>query len=172
MSTTLAIAFCSHWHCWMVKHRAFMQCCGYDILIRIRILLLLGGWQTAKISFFAYYVLKVKLHQFSLIKSPKKSPSSRNQGFFYYFGLLKEEPGSVQNNDGSGRPKNIQIRIHNTGYMYPVMLKIRAWNMREKWIPILESVPGWTQISSIHPFSKAKTHLKTHAGCFHKQFPS
>jgi hypothetical protein len=39
-------------------------------------------------------------------KVQKKSQNSRNQGFSYYFCLMIE---------GSGRPKNMWIRIQNTG---------------------------------------------------------
>jgi hypothetical protein len=46
-------------------------------------------------SFFAYYFLKVNLHQSSNIKSHKelKKIVNRNQGFSYFFCLLME--GSV-----------------------------------------------------------------------------
>jgi hypothetical protein len=50
---------------------------------RIRILL-----------FSAYYFLKVHIHNFSKIKSPKKSQNGRNQCFSYYFCLLMEGSGS------------------------------------------------------------------------------
>ncbi len=42
----------------------------------------------------AYYFLKVYLHHFSKIKSPKKSQNSGNQGFSYYLCLMLEESGS------------------------------------------------------------------------------
>jgi hypothetical protein len=67
-------------------------------------------------KFFAYFFLKVHLLK-------KKSQSSRNQGFSYYFCLVLEGSGSIPLTDGSGsgskRPKNmwircIQIRIGNT----------------------------------------------------------
>jgi hypothetical protein len=52
------------------------------------------------------------------------SHNSRNQCFTYFFSLLipVEGSGSVQNNDGarSGRPKSIQIRIHNTALNFTV----------------------------------------------------
>jgi hypothetical protein len=38
--------------------------------------------------------LKVHLHHFSKIKSQKKSQNSRNQGFSYYFCMMKEGSGS------------------------------------------------------------------------------
>jgi hypothetical protein len=38
-----------------------------------------------KKSFSAFYFLMVQLHHFSKIKVKKKSQSSRNQGFSYYF---------------------------------------------------------------------------------------
>jgi hypothetical protein len=66
-------------------------------------------------KFFAYYFLKVHLHHFSKIKSINKSQKSRNQGFSYYFCLMMERSGSgsipMTNRSGSGRPKNIRIRI-------------------------------------------------------------
>jgi hypothetical protein len=69
-------------------------------------------------SFFAYYFLKVHLHHFK----DKKSQTSRNQGFSYYFCLVIEGSGSIPliNGSGSGsrRPKNMWIqwtRIRNTG---------------------------------------------------------
>ncbi len=68
--------------------------------------------QKEKENFFAYYFLKVQLHHFSKIKFLKKSQSSRNKVFFYYFYLLMEGYGSVSltNGSGSGRPKNLRIR--------------------------------------------------------------
>jgi hypothetical protein len=75
-----------------------------------------------KKTFFAYYFLEVHLHHFSKIKSNKKSQNSRNQGFSYYFCLMKEGSGSVPltNGAGSGRPKIIRIpdRIHNTSVKF------------------------------------------------------
>jgi hypothetical protein len=66
-------------------------------------------------SLFAFYFLKLHLRHFRRLKVKKKSQSSRNQGFTYYFCLVIE--GS-----GSRRPKNmwirlIRIRIRNTGQM-------------------------------------------------------
>ncbi len=65
-------------------------------------------------NFFAYYFLKV--HYICIIfqryKVMKKSQNSRNQGFSFYFCLMVE---------GSGRPKNIRIRIRNTGF-WPAVL--------------------------------------------------
>ncbi len=66
-------------------------------------------------KFFAYYFLKVHLHQFSKIKSHKEVTKRRNQCFSYYFCLIIEESGSgsvsLTNGYGcgSGRPKNIWI---------------------------------------------------------------
>jgi hypothetical protein len=40
--------------------------------------------------FSAYYFLKVHLHHFSKIKSKKKSQNRGNQGFSYYFCMMKE----------------------------------------------------------------------------------
>ena len=68
--------------------------------------------------FSAYYVLKVHLHHFSMIKSQKESQNRRNQGFAYYFCMMiKSGAGSIPltSGSGSGRPKNMWIRIRNTG---------------------------------------------------------
>jgi hypothetical protein len=67
-------------------------------------------------SFPAYYFLKTLLYYFSKIKSQKKSQNSRNQGFSYYFCMIREGSGSgsipLTNGSGAGsrRPKNIRIR--------------------------------------------------------------
>ena len=42
--------------------------------------------------FSAYYFLKVHIHNFSKIKSQKEPQNSRNQGFYYYFCMMR---GSV-----------------------------------------------------------------------------
>ncbi len=55
-------------------------------------------WQEAKIKYFAFYFLKVHLHQFSLFIDKK----SRFLLLFLVFCLLMEGSGSIQNNDGSG----------------------------------------------------------------------
>ncbi len=78
--------------------------------------------------FSAYFFLKVHLHHFSKIKSRKESQNRRNQGFSYYFWMMREGSGfgSIPLTSGSGseagRPKNmwirwirIRIRIRNTG---------------------------------------------------------
>jgi hypothetical protein len=61
-----------------------------------------------------YYFLKVHLHHFSKLKSPKEVTKQyrRNQGFSYFFCLLIEGSGSIllTNGSGSGRPKNMWIR--------------------------------------------------------------
>ena len=68
--------------------------------------------------FSAYYFLKLHLHNFSKIKSQKGSQNSRNQGFSYYYCMMIEKSGSgsipLTSGSGSGRPKNMWIRIHNT----------------------------------------------------------
>ncbi len=78
-------------------------------------------------NFSTYYFLKVHLHHFSKIKSQKESQNStRNQGFPYYFCMMKEGSGSIPLTSGSGsgswRPKNMWIRIRiwirNTGCGY------------------------------------------------------
>ncbi len=62
---------------------------------------------------FAYYFLKVRLHQFSQIK--KQSQNSRNQGFSYIV-LLDGRTRIRIRTKQSGRPKKMRIRIPNTGY--------------------------------------------------------
>jgi hypothetical protein len=52
-------------------------------------------------SFFAYYFLKVHLHNFSKIESPKKSQNRRNRGFFLLFLLADKRI-------------RIRIRIHTS----------------------------------------------------------
>ena len=63
----------------------------------------------------AYYFLKVHLHHFSKIKCKNESQNRRNQGFSYYFYMMIEgsESGSIPltSGSGSGRPKNMWIRI-------------------------------------------------------------
>jgi hypothetical protein len=76
--------------------------------------------------FSAYYFLKVHLHHFSKIKSQKESHNRRYQGFSYYFCMMIEGSGSgagsgsgsipLTSGSGSGRPKNLWIRIRNTGF--------------------------------------------------------
>ncbi len=58
-----------------------------------------------KKSFSAYYCLKVHLHHFSKIKNQKKSQSSRNQCFSFFFLLCDRK---------IRMPKNKRIRIRNT----------------------------------------------------------
>jgi hypothetical protein len=73
--------------------------------------------------------LKIHLHHFSKIKSPKEVTKQWNQGFSYCFCLLIEgsryeaKTGSIPqtNGSGSGRPKimwnwwiRIRIQIRNT----------------------------------------------------------
>ncbi len=79
-----------------------------------------------KLSFLkkisTYYFLKVHLHHFLKIKV-KKSHNSRNQSFSYYFCMMIEGSGAgsesgsgsipLTNRSGSGRPKNMWIRIRN-----------------------------------------------------------
>jgi hypothetical protein len=69
--------------------------------------------------FSAYYFLKVHLHHFSKIKSQKESQNIRNQGFSYYFCMMIK--GS-----GSWRPKNMWIRIRNTGFWLSNLLSLKA----------------------------------------------
>jgi hypothetical protein len=89
---------------------------GFGSGIRIRILLFssLTFKMPAKKLIFntffsAYYFLKVHLHHFSKIKSPKESQNRRNQGFSYYFCMMIEGSGSgsipLTSGSGSGRPE-------------------------------------------------------------------
>ncbi len=64
------------------------------------------------------------LHHFSKIKRPKKLQNSRNQGFSYYFCLMIE---------GSGRPKNMWIRIRNTACL--IRFRQRYGSGIFMWIP-------------------------------------
>jgi hypothetical protein len=75
------------------------------------------------ITFSRYiYIIFLRLKVF------KKSQSCRNQGFSYNFCLmiegLESASAPLTNGSGSKRPKNILIRIHNTGYKY----KTRCFN--------------------------------------------
>ncbi len=89
--------------------------------------------------FPAYYFLKVHLHHFSKIKSPKKSQNSRKQAFSYYFCLMIEESGAgsasrsilLTNGSGSRGPENMWIRwiptrIRNTAYHTENTSKFRS----------------------------------------------
>ncbi len=75
-----------------------------------------------KLSFFAYYFLKVHLHHFSKIKSHKEVSKQLGregggvQDFSYYYCLMVKRFGSgpLTKASGSGRPKNLRIRIRNT----------------------------------------------------------
>ncbi len=78
------------------------------------------------ISFWRY-----NLHHFSKIRRQKESQNSKNQGFSYYFCMMIEGSGSIPltSGSGSGRPKNMWIRIrirhwirnsdHKTGEHWP-----------------------------------------------------
>ncbi len=58
----------------------------------------------------------------------KKSQNGRNEDFSYYFGLMIEgsRAGSMPRTygSGSGRSKNIRIRIPNTGFKSVIEHKI------------------------------------------------
>ncbi len=71
-------------------------------------------------------LLLKRLHHFSKIKDQKKkSQYRRNQGFSYFFCLMKEGSESIpltggsRSRSGSRRPKNIRIRIRRD--FYPAM---------------------------------------------------
>ncbi len=113
-----------------------------DILVRIRIptndlrirtriwILLFRQWLTSipqKISYFSKWFCLLLFEctgTFTSVFEDKMSKGSqrkrRNQSFLYFFCLLMQGSGSVQNNEGSGsgRPKIIKNRIHNTGYWF------------------------------------------------------
>ena len=93
-----------------------------DQLIQIRLRILIFSSLSFKtlpknlffLSFPAYYFLKVHLHHFSKIKSQKKSQNSRNQGFSYYFCMMREGSGSVHPTSGSWSrrsKKTYQVQI-------------------------------------------------------------
>jgi hypothetical protein len=71
-------------------------------------------------SIFAYYFLKVHLHNFSKIKKSKRSHRKEESRFFSLFLLDDEGFGSgsvpLTNGSRSRRPENICIRIRNTGF--------------------------------------------------------
>ncbi len=58
-------------------------------------------------SFFAFYFLKIHLHQFLKIKVKKNSQNSSSNQFFLLFLLIDGRIRIRTNNDGSGGPKNI-----------------------------------------------------------------
>ncbi len=111
---------------------SLQQCCGSMTFVWIRIrgsMPLTNGscyfchWPSRyqqqqnfviKIS-YAYRFLKVHFHNFSKIKSLKESQNRRNQDFSYYFCMMIEGSGSIpltnESGFGSGRPKNMWIRI-------------------------------------------------------------
>ncbi len=87
------------------------------ILVRIRVRILLfssvADKMPTKIKFFfkvyfAYYFLKVHLHKFLQKNSQKEVTNQQKSRIFLIFCLLVQ--GS-----GSGRTKNLRIRIHITG---------------------------------------------------------
>jgi hypothetical protein len=64
-------------------------------------------------SFAPYYFLKVHLHHFSKIKSQKEVTKQKESRFFllfFNFCLIIEGSGTVPLTNGSGLPKNMQIR--------------------------------------------------------------
>ncbi len=63
-----------------------------------------------KKSFFCLLLIEGPSHNFSKIKSIKKSQNSRNQGFSHYFCLMIEGSGPIPLTNGSGsrRPKNMK----------------------------------------------------------------
>jgi hypothetical protein len=71
----------------------------HDILVWIRSQ---QKTKSFKRSFSAYYFLKVHFHNFSKIKSQKKSQNRRNQGFFNYFYFMIEGSEPLTNGSGSG----------------------------------------------------------------------
>jgi hypothetical protein len=102
--------------------------CGSGFRSRIRILLFssldlqdASKKQIFNTIFSAAYFLKLHLHHFVKIKSQKESQNSRNPGFSYYFKYsctMIEGSGSIPltSGSGSGRPKNMWIRIRNNAW--------------------------------------------------------
>jgi hypothetical protein len=68
--------------------------------------------------FSSYYFMNVHFHHFSKKNSQKELQNTRNKGFSYYFCMKIEgsRSGSIPltSGSGSGRPKNMWIRIRNT----------------------------------------------------------
>jgi hypothetical protein len=86
--------------------------------------------------FSAYYFLKVHLHHFSKIISQKESQNRRNQGFSYYFCMMKEgsgsgaRVGSIPLTSGSGRPKNMWIRNTAIQPFFREKMHLKEW----RWV--------------------------------------
>ncbi len=86
------------------------------------------------------------------IKSQKESQNCRNQGFSYYFFMMikgsRSRAGSgsipLTNGSGSGRPKNMWIRIRNTGSIW---FDIFSW----------AAECGWYSTSPLLPFTSLLT---------------
>jgi hypothetical protein len=100
-----------------------------DILVWIRILrsvpLTNGSFKTATKnyffqSFFAYYFVKLPLHNFSKIKSHKKVAKQygRNQWFSYYSCLMIEGSGSVPLANGSSPDPFREVKLYRIMYRY------------------------------------------------------
>jgi hypothetical protein len=89
-----------------------------DIRIRILLFSSVADKMPTKTKFFSrvFCLLHFEGTCTSVLNSPKKSENSRNQWYSSLFCLLMQGSGFVQNHDGSGsgRSKNIRIRIHNT----------------------------------------------------------
>ncbi len=83
------------------------------------------SWWQQKINLKkVFYRLLFKDSSTSFFK--KKTQNSGNQSFSYYFCLMIEGSGSIPLTNGSGsrRPKNMWIRIRNTGFFYTFSVKV------------------------------------------------
>ncbi len=105
------------------------------------------------LSFFAYYFLKLHLHHYSKIKESKRSHKTVGIKVLLtlLFCLIIEGSGSVPRTNGSGRPKNIRIRIRNTttilsGVHY-CYVTLHYYSSKVLHLPsVLSSWAGWMDI--------------------------
>jgi hypothetical protein len=120
-----------------------------------------------KIRFFCLLLFEGTFTSFSKIKSQKKSQSSRNQVFSYYFCLVLEGSGSGVGS-GSRRPKNMWIRwirIRNTGSASPQQtFRRESWGC---WPACPAAAPSWqcsaalVQTKKRHQNYKPKFHVQS-----------
>jgi hypothetical protein len=74
-------------------------------------------------SFSAYYFLKVHLHHFSKIKSPKEVKNSRSKSYSYYFCLMIE---GFRSGSGAGSGSRSTPLISRSGS--------GPWRLKNMWI--------------------------------------
>ncbi len=92
-----------------------------------------------KKSFSACYFLKVHLHT---VIFQKKLQNSRNQGSSYYFCLMMEGFGAgsgsihLTKESGSGRPKNMWIRIRDTACRSSLDFLPFSWGFLSRWVEL------------------------------------